>query len=161
MSTRVIVSPLGPPSLETSGELFPNDERFRLLANGWNRAVCYDETVFPAPHTYDPERFLKDGKLNSSVMDPEESIFGSGRRCVLGVFTHRRQFLKVTCPTTGFAPVDISPFGLYSSTSPVRSLCLISRLQQVRSSRQSTKKAWSGKYWFPIHTSSIWYHLQS
>ena len=52
-----------------------------------NRAICYDETVFPAPHIYDPERFLKDGKLNSSVMDPEERVFGSGRRCALGVVT--------------------------------------------------------------------------
>ena len=44
------------------------------------RAVCYDETVYPAPHTYDPERFLKDGKLDRSVKDSEDRIFGSGRR---------------------------------------------------------------------------------
>ena len=56
-------------------------------AYAWDRAVCYNETVFPAPHTYDPERFLEGGKPNSSVMDPEERIFGSGRRCVLGTVT--------------------------------------------------------------------------
>jgi len=44
------------------------------------RAICYDETVYPAPHTYDPERFLKNGKLNRSVKDPEDRIFGTGRR---------------------------------------------------------------------------------
>lgn len=44
------------------------------------RAVCYDENVYPAPHTYDPERFLKDGKLDPSVKDPEDRIFGTGRR---------------------------------------------------------------------------------
>jgi len=44
------------------------------------RAICYDETVYPAPHTYDPERFLKDGKLDRSVKDPEDRIFGTGRR---------------------------------------------------------------------------------
>ena len=44
------------------------------------RAVCYDETVYPSPSTYDPERFLKDGKLDISVSDPESRIFGSGRR---------------------------------------------------------------------------------
>ena len=85
MSIRVVISPLEPQSLKTSGESFSGGERSRPLANARNRAVCYNETVFPAPHTYDPERFLKDGKLDSSVMDPEERIFGSGRRCVLGV----------------------------------------------------------------------------
>jgi len=44
------------------------------------RAICYDEKVYPSPHTYDPERFLKDGKLDRSVKDPEERIFGTGRR---------------------------------------------------------------------------------
>ena len=101
----------------------------------WNRAVCYNETVFPAPHTYDPERFLKGGKVDRSVMDPEESVFGSGRRCVLGVVTWRRQFPKVTCPTIGFVPVGISLFGPYSSTFPVCSPYSISRLQPVRSPR--------------------------
>ena len=57
------------------------------MAYAWNRAICYDETVFPAPHTYDPERFLKDGKLNSSVMDPEERTFGYDGRCVVGIVT--------------------------------------------------------------------------
>ena len=42
-----------------------------------------DESVYPAPHMYDPERYLKDGKLDRSVRDPEERIFGSGRRCEL------------------------------------------------------------------------------
>ena len=44
------------------------------------RALFYDETVYPAPHTYDPERFLKDGKLDRSVRDPDDRIFGAGRR---------------------------------------------------------------------------------
>jgi len=44
------------------------------------RAISYDETIYPAPHTFDPERFLKDGKLYRSVNDPEERFFGTGRR---------------------------------------------------------------------------------
>jgi len=44
------------------------------------RAIFYDETVYPAPHRYDPERFSKDGKLDRSVKDPEDRVFGTGRR---------------------------------------------------------------------------------
>jgi len=51
------------------------------------RATCYDETVYPAPHTYDPERFLKDGKLDPSVKGPEARVFGTGRRCDLAQAT--------------------------------------------------------------------------
>ena len=45
-----------------------------------SRAICYDEAVYPEPHKYDPERFLKDGRLDSSVKDPEDRVFGTGRR---------------------------------------------------------------------------------
>ena len=44
------------------------------------RAIYQDESVYPEPRTYDPERYLKDGKLDPSVKDPEEGLFGSGRR---------------------------------------------------------------------------------
>ena len=53
------------------------------------RAICYDGSIYPEPHTYDPTRFLdKDGKIDQSVKAPEARIFGSGRRyelscCVL------------------------------------------------------------------------------
>jgi cytochrome P450 len=43
--------------------------------------MFYDESVYPDPYTFDPERFLLDGKLDRSVSDPEERVFGSGRRC--------------------------------------------------------------------------------
>ena len=53
-----------------------------LTVSGGCRAVFYDESVYPSPSTYDPERFLKDGKLDGSVIDPEDRIFGSGRRYI-------------------------------------------------------------------------------
>lgn len=80
-STRAILSPLVPTSSKIFGERSPGGKDTAMSTNThWIRAVCYNEAVFPSPHTYDPERFLNDGKLDTSVWDPEESVFGSGRR---------------------------------------------------------------------------------
>ena len=39
-----------------------------------------DEQDYPDPHIFKPERFLKDGKIDSSVRDPVNIAFGFGRR---------------------------------------------------------------------------------
>ena len=45
------------------------------------RAICYDESLYPEPYTYNPARFLnKQGNIDPSVKAPEARIFGSGRR---------------------------------------------------------------------------------
>jgi cytochrome P450 len=45
------------------------------------RAVCYDESVYPEPHIFNPARFLdKHGNINPFEKAPEDKIFGSGRR---------------------------------------------------------------------------------
>ena len=42
----------------------------------------HDRKVFNNPQEFQPERYLKDGKLNSDVRDPECAAFGFGRRSV-------------------------------------------------------------------------------
>ena len=42
--------------------------------------MLYDERVYPDPYEFKPERFLKNGKLDSSVRDPMDIAFGFGRR---------------------------------------------------------------------------------
>ncbi len=40
----------------------------------------HDEDDYPDPMAFRPERFLKEGKLDTSVRDPSQMAFGFGRR---------------------------------------------------------------------------------
>ena len=42
----------------------------------------HDPEVFEDPMVFQPERYLKDGKLNPDVRDPDAAVFGFGRRSV-------------------------------------------------------------------------------
>ena len=45
------------------------------------RSILNDPQVYPAPDKFVPERFLKDGKLNTEIRDPAAYVFGFGPRC--------------------------------------------------------------------------------
>ena len=47
----------------------------------------HDPNVFDDPQEFHPERYLKDGKLNPDVRDPECAAFGFGRRSVNSLFS--------------------------------------------------------------------------
>ena len=77
------------------------------------RSILHDPKLFNNPMKYDPERYLKDGKLNPDVMDPGSVAFGFGRRLVdqnilrpasyeslpkdLSRKTFKRQFIILNC----------------------------------------------------------------
>ena len=46
------------------------------------RSILHDPKVFNNPEEFQPERYLKDGKLNPDVRDPDCAAFGFGRRSV-------------------------------------------------------------------------------
>ena len=69
-----------------------------IFGNGWRvrtiiptfspdffliRSILHDPKSFCNPMEYQPERYLKDGKLNPDVMDPASVAFGYGRRSVI------------------------------------------------------------------------------
>ena len=49
-----------------------------IMQNIW--AVCRDPSVYSDPETFNPDRFLKDGEINPQVLNPEDRVFGTGRR---------------------------------------------------------------------------------
>ena len=42
----------------------------------------HDPKVYPEPDRFLPDRFIQDGKLDPSVRDPRDFVFGFGRRSV-------------------------------------------------------------------------------
>ncbi|KAF5324094.1 hypothetical protein D9619_011206 [Psilocybe cf. subviscida] len=53
-----------------------------ILANSW--AMLHREDVYPDPFQFNPDRFMKDGKLDPSVRDPGHACWGFGRRVCQG-----------------------------------------------------------------------------
>ena len=47
------------------------------------RSILHDPKSFNNPMEYQPERYLKDGRLNPDVIDPASVAFGYGRRSVI------------------------------------------------------------------------------
>ena len=46
------------------------------------RSILHDRKAFSNPEEFQPERYIKDGKLNPDVRDPDCAAFGYGRRSV-------------------------------------------------------------------------------
>ncbi|EAU80756.1 hypothetical protein CC1G_04866 [Coprinopsis cinerea okayama7 len=79
------VAPLGVPRIsredaEYRGYFIPKGTI--LFANTW--AIMHNPEVFENPMEFNPERYLKDGKINPNVLDPEAAAFGYGRRICPG-----------------------------------------------------------------------------
>ncbi|KAF7368174.1 Cytochrome P450 [Mycena venus] len=53
-----------------------------VIGNTW--AILHDQDIYAEPHSFKPERFLLDGKINTAVRDPETAAFGFGRRICPG-----------------------------------------------------------------------------
>ena len=76
-----VVAPFGVPHMSTAddeyrGYLIPKGTI--VIANA--HQMLNDEDVYPEPSAFNPERFLKDGKIDLSVRSPMIAAFGFGRR---------------------------------------------------------------------------------
>jgi len=76
-----------------------------VIGSGWS--ILHDPNIFKKPMEFQPERYLKDGKLNPDVMDQDSVVFGYGRRICPGRFlSDNSLFLIVSC---SLAVYDIKP----------------------------------------------------
>ena len=88
------------PTWTGSTRVHPPDHQ--LLTQKRCRAMFYDESIYPMPYTYDPERYLKNGQLDPSVKDPEERVFGSGRRYESRAVVPSPPVIQLTQPHKNF-----------------------------------------------------------
>ncbi|KAK0452985.1 cytochrome P450 [Desarmillaria tabescens] len=75
------VTPMGIPHALTAEDVYQGyniPSGSTVIANIW--AMLHDETTYPEPHSFRPERFMKEGKLNPDIRDPDTVLFGFGRR---------------------------------------------------------------------------------
>ncbi|KAJ3560891.1 hypothetical protein NP233_g10541 [Leucocoprinus birnbaumii] len=64
-----------------------------VLGNAWT--ILHDPNVYPEPMRYNPDRFMKNGQLNSEVQDPL-AVFGYGRRvCPGSHFSDASMFIMI------------------------------------------------------------------
>ena len=73
--------PVGVPKRTTEDDVYR--EYFipagtTVLENIW--AVFRDPGIYPDPEAFNPDRFLKNGEINPLIFNPEDRVFGSGRR---------------------------------------------------------------------------------
>ncbi|PFH48298.1 hypothetical protein AMATHDRAFT_65777 [Amanita thiersii Skay4041] len=55
-----------------------------VVANAW--AMLHNEEIYPDPFKFNPDRFMKEGKINKEVKDPAHATWGFGRRVCPGRF---------------------------------------------------------------------------
>jgi len=57
--------------------------------------MFHDETVFPKPYKFDPERFIREnGTLRQDLLNPEfEGSFGFGRRSVFRDYSSHMTYI--------------------------------------------------------------------
>jgi Cytochrome P450 len=102
MSTTDILSPLGLPSSPTSGA-YKRSLFVVLAVLMCIRAMLHDETEYPEPFAFAPERWI----LGDGEKEPLNSMkiaFGFGRRCVFDIMYRTAD---LTLPTAAYVPAGI------------------------------------------------------
>lgn len=79
------VFPLGVPHRSTEDDVYEGyfiPRGTDVFPNQW--AMLHDPKMYPNPEVFNPDRFIKDGAIDPSVLDPAKVAFGFGRRICPG-----------------------------------------------------------------------------
>jgi len=79
------VVPLGLPHRVTTDDEYEGlfiPKGTIIISNTWS--MLRDPEAYPEPERFNPDRFIKDGQLNTAVRDPTTMAFGYGRRVCPG-----------------------------------------------------------------------------
>ncbi|KAH9887972.1 CyP450 monooxygenase [Cubamyces lactineus] len=91
------VAPLGLPHSCTADDEYRGwriPKGATVMANVWG--ILHDPEHYSNPEAFDPDRFLKDGKLNDEVLDPATVMYGFGRRACPGrYFADNSLFINI------------------------------------------------------------------
>lgn len=82
---RYPVAPLGIPHAVDEDDVYEGyfiQSGSTVMVNVWD--IMHKEAMYPEPHKFNPERWLKDGHINNAVQDPRIVVFGLGRRICPG-----------------------------------------------------------------------------
>ncbi|KAI0673216.1 cytochrome P450 [Trametes maxima] len=80
------IVPLLIPHRLTADDVYENyfiEKGSLVMVNMW--AILHDDSRYPGPSAFNPDRFLKDGIPDPNVFDPAEVAFGFGRRICPGL----------------------------------------------------------------------------
>ncbi|KIJ23141.1 hypothetical protein M422DRAFT_196300 [Sphaerobolus stellatus SS14] len=101
---------------EYQGYFIPKDTV--VIQSTWS--IMHDPENYSDPHEFRPERFLKDGQINTSVLDSMAVVFGIGRRICPGMVFADNSLYSIL--STALAVFDIYP-GVDTKGNPVKINC--------------------------------------
>ncbi|KAI0348399.1 cytochrome P450 [Trametopsis cervina] len=79
------VVPLGVPHRSSSDDVYNGyhiPKGSIVVGNSW--AILHDEAAYRDPSAFNPDRFMRDGKIDPDMRDPVTAAFGFGRRICPG-----------------------------------------------------------------------------
>ncbi|KAK7687278.1 hypothetical protein QCA50_009783 [Cerrena zonata] len=98
------VIPLNIPHSVTEDDIYDGyllPKGSRVVVNSW--AILHDESVYEAPHLFNPDRFIKHGQLDPLAQDPTVAAFGFGRRKCPGMLLAKDSaWIMIACVLSAF-----------------------------------------------------------
>ncbi|RXW24077.1 hypothetical protein EST38_g1779 [Candolleomyces aberdarensis] len=102
------LAPLGLPHATTEDDIYDGyfiPKGTIVVGNIWD--MMQNEEMFPNPHVFDPDRHIKNGRINEDTINPIPPSFGFGRRICPGRHLALDSIYLVA--TTMLAVFDIAP----------------------------------------------------